>query len=120
MSRYAGIAPGVMTPMIERQCRCRLQGLDRNTAAHLLDDRKLEQFADEEALIMLEVGDDDFKQVIDLTGDHVAGDNLRHRNDGGLESTGPVIGVTIDLDPDEHGEPRPTVLRRSIARYPSM
>jgi hypothetical protein len=71
--------------VLERQwCAC-LERLDRNVAAHLTHNWQFEEFAYQEALVIAEIRHDDFEEVIRLTGDEVARNDLRHLDDGFLE-----------------------------------
>src|ERR1700739_445890 len=81
------VAPRAMSSeMAERQWRAGLQGLDRDVAADLAHDRQIEQLADQEALIILELGHDHFEEIIGVAGDEVAGDNFRHLHHRFLET----------------------------------
>ena len=53
---------------------------------------------------MRQVGHDDFEQIIDGTGNHVAGDHLRHGEHRVLEAAGAVVGMALDAHADEDGE----------------
>jgi hypothetical protein len=53
---------------------------------------------------VLQVGDDDFEQIVGLVGNHMAGDNLGRGNDRLLERRGAIIGVAIDFHADEDRE----------------
>ena len=93
--------------VLERQwCAC-LERLDRNVAADLTHNWQIEQFADQEALVIAEIGHDDFEEVIGLTGDEVARNDLRHLDDGFLERQRALVGVPVYLDAYENREAEP-------------
>src|SRR5689334_2638252 len=83
--------------MSERQRRAGLQRLDRDVAADLAHDRHLQELADEEALIILEIGHDDFEKIIGFPRDEMTGHNFRHLDDRPFEARRFLVGVAIDL-----------------------
>jgi len=90
--------------------------LDRNVAAYLAHDWKIEKFADQEALVVTKIGYDDLKEVIGLAGDEMAGNNLRHRNHGLLELQRTFIVCPSILTPKKTVKPSPIWSRRRTAR----
>jgi hypothetical protein len=86
--------------MVERQLRSGLDGLDGDVAADLPDESKLEQLFNQEASVVLQIRNDNFEQVIGVTRDHVASDNMRHGRDKLLKGYGLVISVAADLYAD--------------------
>ena len=90
--------------MVERQGRHRLQGLDGDVAANLLDHRQIEQLAQEQALVMLQIWNDDLEQIVGPARHDVARDDLRHGQNARLEGMHALVGVAIDLDPHEYRE----------------
>ena len=90
--------------MVERQRRAGLQGADRDAALDLAHDRQGEQLADQEFLVVRQIGHDDFEQIVDGAGDHVAGDHLGHGEHRVLEAAGAVVGMALDAHADEDGE----------------
>ncbi len=54
--------------------------------------------------MMLEVGHHDLEQRVDVAGNEMASDYLGHGDDRLLERLGPVAGVILDLDAEEHGQ----------------
>jgi hypothetical protein len=86
--------------MPERQWTAGLQGLDGDVAAHLSHDRQSQKLAHEKALIALEVGHDDFNEIICRAGNHVAGNDLVQSDDCILEGLGLLVGVSRNLDLD--------------------
>src|SRR5262249_62045361 len=68
--------------MSQRQWRPCLKCLNSNIASDLADDREVQKLADQETLIMFQIGDDDFKEVIRFAGNEMAGNDLRHRTHG--------------------------------------
>ena len=87
--------------MPKRQWRSCLKCLDRNVASDLADDWQAQKFADQEPLVMFQIRDDDFKEVVRFPGNEVAGDNLRHRTHGSLERESTLIGMPIDLNAEK-------------------
>ena len=96
--------------VFERQRRPGLERLNRNVAAYLTHDRQIEEFADQKALIVTEIGYDDLEEVIRLTGNEMACNNLGHRNDGFLELQRALVGMPVDLDTYEDREAEPDAL----------
>src|SRR5258708_38687244 len=90
--------------MVERQWRSGLQGLNRNTASHLANDRQVEHLTDEVALIVLKVGHYDLEKIVDVPSNKMAGDDFRHGDDRILELLSPLAGMVLDLDADEYGQ----------------
>ena len=90
--------------MSQRQRRPGFQGLDGDVAAHLVDDGEIQQLVDQEAPVVVEIGNDDFQEIVGLARDEMTGDDLGHGDDGLLEAEGPLVGVAVDLDADEDGE----------------
>ena len=90
--------------MMQRQRRPGFQGLDRDIAAHFLDDRQVEQSLNKELLVVLQVRYDHLQQIIRFPGNEMTGNDLRQSHDGFLEHHRSIVGVTIDLDPDEYGK----------------
>lgn len=90
--------------MIERQDRTCFESLDGNVASDLTDDGKLQQLADKKILVMLQVGYNDFEQVVGLTRNHVARDNLRELDDGFLECDCSVVRMTLNFHSQEDGK----------------
>src|SRR5262245_47530199 len=90
--------------MAKRQRRPCLECLDGNVASNLPDNREVQKFADEETLVMFQIRDDDFKEVVRFAGNEVTGNYLRHRIHGSLERESMLIGMPIDLDADKHGQ----------------
>jgi hypothetical protein len=64
--------------MSERQGRIGLHPADREVRADILDHRQLQQAADEEFLVMLEIGYHHLKQEIGLARDQMCRHHLRH------------------------------------------
>ena len=96
--------------VFERQRRPGLERLNCNVAANLTHDRQIEEFADQKALIVTEIGYDDLEEVIRLTGNQVARNNLGHRNDGLLELQRALVGMAVDLDAYKDREAEPDAL----------
>jgi len=88
----------------ERQWRPCLERLDRNVAAYFAHNWQIEELADQKALVVTQIRYDDFEEVVRLTGDEVACNNLRHRYDGLLERHCALVGVPVDLDAYEDRE----------------
>ena len=101
--------------MVERQRRAGLQTVDRDAALDLAYHRKGEQLADQEFLIMRQVGHDDFEQIIDGAGNHVAGDHLGHGEHRVLEAAGTLAWPSMRT-PTKTVKPRPILARSSDAR----
>jgi len=96
--------------VFERQRRPGLERLDCNVAAYLTHDWQIEEFADQKALIVAEIGYDDLEEVIRLTGNEMACNNFGHRNDGSLELQRALVGMAVDLDAYEDREAEPDAL----------
>src|SRR5262249_9552602 len=90
--------------MPKRQRRSCLERLDGNVASDLADNRQVQEFADEEALIVFQVWHDHLQEIISLTRNQMTADYLRHRTDRLFEFDGALIGVAVDLHADEDGE----------------
>jgi hypothetical protein len=93
-----------LAQMPQGQWRSRLHGLDGNVASNLADDRQVEELADEEALVMLQVGHDHLQQVVGLARDQMAGDHLGHGLDRFFEFEGGFVGMAVDLHAHEDRE----------------
>src|SRR3954451_9481582 len=104
MARRPSAMRRLRLEMMQRQRRPGFQRLDRDIAAHFSDDRQVEQSLDKESLIVLQVRYDHLQQVIGFPGNEMTGNDLRQSHDGFLEDHRSIIGVTIDLDPDEYGK----------------
>ena len=96
--------------VFERQRRPGLERLNGNVAAYLTHDWQVEEFADQKALIVSEIGYHDLEEVIRLTGNEVARNDLGHRNDGLLELQRALVGMPVDLDAYKDGEAEPDAL----------
>src|SRR3569833_261342 len=90
--------------MSERQRRARLDGLQRNVALDLAHDRQLQQLADEEVLIVLDVRHHNFKEVISLPGHQMAGNDLRPCAYVLFERQRARVGVALELHDDKDRE----------------
>ena len=64
----------------------------------------------QEALIVVEIGHDDFQEIVGLAGDHVTGDDFGKSHDGLLERGRPIVGMTFDLHADEDAETQANAL----------
>jgi len=93
--------------VFERQRRPRLECLNCDVAAYLAHDWHIEEFVDQKALIVGKIRYDDFKEIICLTGDEVACNNLGHRDNGLLELQRTFIGMPVDLDAEKDREAEP-------------
>jgi len=62
--------------VIERQWRPCLERLDCNVAAYFAHNWQIEQLADQKALVVTEIGYDDFEEVVRLTGDEITSSRL--------------------------------------------
>jgi hypothetical protein len=82
----------------EWQRRSRLERLNRNVASDFADNWQIEEFADQKALVRSEIRHDHFEEVVRLTGDEVARNDLRHLYDRFLKRQCALIGVPVDLD----------------------
>ncbi len=90
--------------MIERQRRTGFQGLDGDVAAHLPNDGKVQKLVDQELPVMVEIGHDDFEEVVGLARHEMTSNDLGHGEDSLLEAERPFVGVAVDLDADEYGK----------------
>ena len=81
--------------MIERQRPRRLHHADREIAAHVADARQLQERAQQEFLVSLQAGDDDFEQEIMLARDQVARDYFRHRQHRLLECRRLLVAMAL-------------------------
>ena len=93
----------------ERQWRSCLERLDGNIAADLTDVRKIQQLADEEALVMLQIRYDNLQEVVGLTRNEVTGDHLGHGNYSFLKFQGVLVGVAIDLHSEKNRNAEPDI-----------
>lgn len=96
--------------VVQGKRRSGFQSPQRDGAAHLLDDREIEQLVEKKALIVLEVAGDDLKQIVDLARDHVAGDDFGESDNRRLEGGGAIVGMAVDFHADEDGEAEPDPL----------
>src|SRR5262245_63236708 len=85
-------------------CSC-LEGLDGNAASDFTDNRQIQELADEEALVVLQIGHDHLQEVVGLTRNQMAGYHLGHCGDGLLELESALIGMAFDLHSEEDREP---------------
>ena len=102
--------------VFERQRRAGLERLNGNVAAYLTHDRQIEEFADQKALIVTEIGYHDLEEIVRFTGNEVARNDLGHRNDGFLELQRALVGMPVDLDANKTEKPSPMRSRRKAAR----
>src|SRR6266852_4007152 len=88
--------------MIERQRRTGFQGLDGDVAAHFPNDGKIQKLVDQKPPVVVEIGHDDFEEVVGLARDEMTSDDLGQGDDSLLEAERPFVGVAVDLDADEY------------------
>src|ERR1700737_4601561 len=103
----------------ERQWRPGLERLDGDVAAYFAHDWQIEKFADQKALVVTQIRYDDFEEIVRLAGDEVAGNDLRHLDNGLLEGRRTLVGVAVDLDADEDRKPKADAVAQQRRPLPS-
>ena len=62
---------------------------------------EIQKLVDQKPPVMVEIGDDDFEEVVGLARDKMASDDFGHGDDSLLEAERPFVGMAVDLDADE-------------------
>src|SRR5260370_35552248 len=90
--------------MMERRRRTGFRGVDGDVAAHFVNDGKVQKLIDQKPPVVVEIGHDNFEEVVGLARDEMTSDDLGHGNDSLLEADRPFVGVAVDLDAAEYGK----------------